>query len=153
MNKSQRGLYFQQIDVGMEIESPGRTVSESDIMLFAGLSGDHNVLHTDAEFAKATPYGERVAHGLLGLAIASGLATRTGFMEGTVLAFTGLSWKFKAPIKIGDTIHLLAQVIKTRSLPRMGGGMVVLDVKVINQRDEVVQAGEWMLLIKGQGAP
>ncbi|MBC7256160.1 MAG: MaoC family dehydratase N-terminal domain-containing protein [Chloroflexi bacterium] len=145
-----QGLFVEDLTPGLEIESPGRTVAESDIMLFAGLSGDYNVIHTDAEFAKGTPYGERIAHGLLGLAIASGLAARSGALEGTVLAFTGLEWKFKAPIKIGDTIRLRARVEKTRPLPSMGGGMVVLAVKVLNQRDEVVQSGTWSLLMKSR---
>jgi len=145
-----QGLFVEDLTPGLEIESPGRTIAESDILLFAGLSGDYNVIHTDAEFAKSTPYGERIAHGLLGLAIASGLAARSGALEGTVLAFTGLEWKFKAPIKIGDTIRLRARVEKTRLLPSMGGGMVVLAVEVLNQRDEVVQNGTWSLLMKSR---
>jgi len=145
-----QGLFVEDLTPGLEIESPGRTIAESDILLFAGLSGDYNVIHTDAEFAKSTPYGERIAHGLLGLAIASGLAARSGALEGTVLAFTGLEWKFKAPIKIGDTIRLRARVEKTRLLPSMGGGMVVLAVEVLNQRDEVVQSGTWSLLMKSR---
>lgn len=147
-----QGLYVEDLTAGLEIESPGRTVTESDITLFAGLSGDFNVIHTDAEFAKGTPYGERIAHGLLGLAIASGLAARSGALEGTVLAFTGLEWKFKAPIKIGDTLRLRARVEKARLLPSMGGGMVILAVEVLNQRDEVVQSGTWSLLMKSRSA-
>jgi acyl dehydratase len=151
MARPQRGYYFEELSAGLEIESPGRTVTETDVAMFAGLSGDYEALHTDAEYAKGTPYGERIAHGLLGLSIASGLAARTGALEGTVLAFTGLTYKFKAPIKIGDTIRMRAHVLKTRPLPRMGGGLVVLAVEVLNQRDEVVQTGEWTLLMKSQG--
>ena len=150
MTRMQRGYYFEEISVGLEIVSPGRTVTESDVVMFAGLSGDYEALHTDAEYAQSTPYGERIAHGLLGLSIASGLAARTGALEGTVLAFTGLSWKFKAPVKIGDTVRLRARVTKVRPLPRMGGGLVVLVVEVLNQRGEVVQSGEWTLLMKSQ---
>ncbi len=83
-----RGLYFEEFTLGQEIDSPARTVTEADVMLFAGLSGDYNPLHTDVEYARDTPYGERIAHGLLGLSIASGLAARAGFIEGTTLAFT-----------------------------------------------------------------
>ena len=86
--------YFEEIEVGEEFESPGRTVTETDIVLFAGLSGDYNVLHTDAEFMKKSIFGERIAHGLLGLAIQSGLFYRTGRVFAT-LAFVGLKWKFK----------------------------------------------------------
>ncbi|MBM3187968.1 MAG: dehydratase [Chloroflexi bacterium] len=147
-----RGLYFEEFAVDQELETPGRTVTEADVVSFAGLSGDFNPLHTDAEFAKGTPYGQRIAHGLLGLAIASGLADRAGFIEGTALAFVGLEWKFKASILIGDTIRLHTRVIKTRPMRSMGGGMVVFAVTVLNQRDERVQQGEWTMLIRGQDA-
>lgn len=145
-----RGLYFQEFTLGREMVSPGRTVTEADIVAFAGLSGDYNPLHTDAEFARTTAYQQRIAHGLLGLSIASGLADRVGFIDGTAMAFLGLSWKFKAPILIGDTVHLRAKVAKTRPVRSMGGGMVIFDVSVLNQREEVVQTGEWTLLVKAR---
>jgi len=145
-----RGLYFQEFEIGQEIESPARTVTEADIVQFAGLSGDYNALHTDAEFAKGTPYGQRIAHGLLGLSIASGLAARAGFIEGTAQAFIGLEWRFRAPILIGDTIRIRARVVKTRAMPSMGGGMVIFEVRVLNQHDKVVQRGEWTLLVRGK---
>lgn len=145
-----RGLYFEEFAIGQKMESPARTVTETDVVQFAGLSGDYNQLHTDAEFAKGTPYGQRIAHGLLGLSIASGLAARAGFIEGTAQAFLGLEWKFKGPIFIGDTIRLRAEVAKLRPMPSMGGGMVVFAVSVLNQREQVVQQGEWSLLVKGR---
>jgi len=145
-----RGLYFEEFAVGQKMESPARTVSEADIVLFAGLSGDYNPLHTDAEFAKGTPYGQRIAHGLLGLAIASGLAARAGFIEGTAQAFLGLEWKFKGPVLIGDTLRIRAEVTKLRAMPSMGGGVVVFAVNVLNQREQVVQQGEWSLLVKSR---
>ena len=90
-----RGMYFNDFEVGQRIISASRTVTESDITTFAGLSGDYNQIHTDAEFCKNTPFGQRVAHGILGIAIASGLAMRTGVLEGTVLAFREINeWKF-----------------------------------------------------------
>jgi 3-hydroxybutyryl-CoA dehydratase len=144
-----KGLYFEEFDVGMEAISPGRTVTESDIMLFAGLSGDYNPLHCDAEYAQGTVFGERIAHGLLGLSIASGLASRLGFMEGTVEAFLGLEWKFRAPIKIGDTIRVVAKVAQTRPMGAQGG-IVVFDVQLRNQRDEVAQRGQWTVLAKSK---
>lgn len=145
-----RGLYFEEYEVGQEIRTTARTITEADVVQFAGLSGDYNALHTDAEFAKHTIFGERIAHGLLGLSVASGLAAQAGFIEGTVQAFTGLDWKFKAAIRIGDTIHLVCRVNRLRALPSMGGGMVMLEIAVHNQRDEVVQQGTWSLLIKGR---
>ena len=104
----QRGLYFEEFNVGDTVTSAGRTITEADIVSFAALSGDWNAIHVDAEFARSQMFGERIAHGLLGLSIASGLAVRLGFIEDTVIAFMGLDWKFRAPIKIGDTIHMRA---------------------------------------------
>lgn len=145
-----RGMYFEEFVLGQEILSPARTVTETDVVQFAGLSGDYNVLHTDAEFAKSTPYGQRIAHGLLGLSLASGLAARAGFIEGTAQAFMGLNWKFKAPIFLGDTIRLLTKVSRLRPMPSMGGGLVVFELTVLNQRDETAQEGEWTLLVKSR---
>src|SRR5256885_16227193 len=105
--------YFDDIQVGEEYESPGRTVTETDIVLFAGLSGDYNVLHTDAEFMKQSIFGERIAHGLLGLSIQAGLSTRATQAYAT-LAFVGLGWKFKGPIRIGDPIPLPAKLTATQ---------------------------------------
>ncbi len=153
MESSQpRGLYFEEFAQGQVIISPGRTITEADVVAFAGLSGDYNQLHTDAEFARETPYGQRIAHGLLGLAVASGLAARAGFIEGTTQAFVGLTCKFKAPVLIGDTLHLRATVSKLRPMASMGGGMVVFAMEVLNQRGEVVQEGEWTLLMRGRPA-
>jgi 3-hydroxybutyryl-CoA dehydratase len=144
------GMYFEEFAVGTEIVSLGRTVTETDVVMFAALSGDYNQLHTDAEFAKGTAFGERIAHGMLGLSLAVGLAGRTGFIEGTAEAFTALEWKFRAPIRLGDTIHVEAKVARTKKMPQMGGGIVVFDVAVRNQRDETVQKGQWTLLVKGR---
>jgi len=143
-----RGMYFEEFEIGNKMVSPGRTVTETDLVQFCGLSGDFNELHTNTEYAQRTIFGQRVVHGLLGLAIASGLAGRLGFMEGTAQAFMGLDWKFKRPIFIGDTIFVRAIVKSKKEIRRLGGGVVVLDVAVLNQREETVQEGEWTVLIK-----
>jgi acyl dehydratase len=139
--------YFEDIQVGEEYESPGRTVTETDIVLFAGLSGDYNVLHTDAEFMKKSIFGERIAHGLLGLAIQAGLFTRATQAYAT-LAFMGLRWKFRGPIKIGDTIRLRATVTAKKETSKSDRGLVTLQRTVLNQRDEVVQEGETDLMVE-----
>src|ERR687891_2309651 len=126
--------WFEEIEVGEQYESPGRTVTEADIVIFAGLSGDYNVLHTDAEFMKQSIFGERIAHGLLGLAIQAGLFTRATQAYAT-LAFAGLRWKFKNPIKIGDTIRLQAKVIAKRETSKPDRGLITLERRVLNQRD------------------
>ena len=139
--------YFEDIQLGEECESPGRTVTETDIVIFAGLSGDYNVLHTDAEFMKRSVFGERIAHGLLGLAIQAGLFTRATQPYAT-LAFVGLRWKFKGPIKIGDTIRLRAKVVAKKETGKPDGGLITVQRTVLNQRDEVVQEGETDLMVE-----
>jgi acyl dehydratase len=143
--------WFEDIAVGEEYVSPGRTVTEADIVIFAGLSGDYNVLHTDAEFMKSSSFGERIAHGLLGLAIQSGLLTRAGIPYAT-LGFGALRWKFKGPIKIGDTIRVRATVIAKEDGPKPDRGTVTLERQVLNQRDEVVQEGETDLVVERRPA-
>jgi acyl dehydratase len=147
-----RGKYFEEMTAGDVTESPCRTITEGDIMFFADLSGDHNPVHTDAEFAKTTIYGEQVAHGLLGLSIASGLAWRTGLLEGTAEAITGMEWKFRKPISVGDTIRLRAEVRKKKKVLPLNGGFVTFSATLLNQRDETVQKGTWTLLIRSRRA-
>jgi 3-hydroxybutyryl-CoA dehydratase len=144
---ARQGLYFEEFAVGMQVETRGRTITETDIVNFAGVSGDFNPMHTNAVYAQKTQFGQRVAHGMLGLSIATGLAYQMRFLEGTVLAFTGIDWKFRAPMLIGDTVRVQAQVSKLREMKAAGGGFVTFDVKVVNQNDEVTQKGEWTLLI------
>ena len=138
--------HFDEIEVGEEYDSPGRTVTEADIVSFAGLSGDYNVLHTDAEFMKHSIFGERIAHGLLGLSIQSGLLTR-GMRPYATIAFLGLRWKFKGPIKIGDTIRVHARVIDKKETSKLDRGVITLARQVLNQRGEVVQEGETDLMV------
>ncbi len=147
-----RGRYFEEFQLGDTGVSGGRTITETDVVSFAALSGDWNQIHTDAEFAKGMPFGQRVAHGLLVLSIATGLFNQLGFIEGTILAFRDLTWKFSAPVFIGDTVHLVAEVTKLKALPRLGGGSVVLSAKVVNQRDEVVARGDWNALMVSKPA-
>lgn len=144
------GLFYEDYTVGDSITSQGRTVTEADIVNFAALSGDWNPLHTDAETARQTPYGERIAHGLLVLSMASGLAERLGFMNETVIGFMGLDWQFRAAVKIGDTIRVRATVSELKPMPRLGGGYVSLKVQVLNQDDKVVQRGTWTVLVKSR---
>ena len=142
------GLYFEEFSVGQKITSVGRTVTEGDIMSFAGLTGDYNQIHTDAAFAATTQFGQRIAHGLLGLSIGVGLLMRTGVLEGTVLAFREIvEWKFIKPVFIGDTIHAEMTVTETKSLPRLGGGSVTIVFDVKNQKDETVMKGTWVVLV------
>src|SRR6202795_2376028 len=135
------GVFFEDLKVGQEFTSPGRTVTEADIVIFAGLSGDYNVLHTDAEHMKAPIFGDRIAHGLLGLGIQQGLASR-GEPAAAHGLLSALKWKFKGPIKIGDTVHVRSRIAGKRDGPDAGRGLVTVERRLVNQRGEVVQEGE-----------
>jgi len=151
MDPEIRGLYFEEFEIGKKATSPGRTIAEADILAFAGVSGDFNSIHTDALYAANTPFGARVAHGLLIMAIVSGLAVRTGIMEGTVIAFREiLGWKFSQPVFIGDSIHVIMEVVEMKALPRLGGGSLTLAVDVRNQNDATVMRGKWLVLMQNK---
>jgi acyl dehydratase len=141
------GVYYEDLEIGLEVASPARTVTEADIVNFAGLSGDFNVIHTDAELTKKTAFGQRIAHGLLGLSIASGLAARNpGAEQHRLVAFLGMTWDFRGPVFIGDTIHVMQTVAAKRETSKPGLGVVTYDVKVINQRNEICQEGQWKVM-------
>jgi len=149
-NSRSRGLYLEEMTVGQEFTTVGRTITESDIVSFAGLSGDFSQNHVDREYASGSLFGQRVAHGLLVLSVASGLAVQTGFMEGTVMAFRSIEWTFSNPVFIGDTISVELRVASVKPLPRLGGGSVVLALKIHNQDNKVVQRGSWEVLLKSR---
>lgn len=139
-----QGLWFEEFEEGESLTTTGRTVSETDIINFAGISGDFNQVHTNAEYSKQTIFGQRVAHGLLVLSIATGLLVQTGLLHGTMGAFREISrWKFRLPVFIGDTIHVAMKILKTHPVPRMKGGMVVFGLDVVNQKEEIVMNGNW----------
>ena len=147
------GMYFEEFSVGQKISTVGRTVAESDIMTFAGLTGDYNQIHTDAHFAAGTQFGQRIAHGLLGMSISVGLLMRTGVLEGTVIAFREIhEWKFIKPVFIGDTLHAEMEVKEKKSMPRIGGGLASVEVAVSNQKYEVLMKGTLSLLIASKPA-
>ncbi|MCI5071874.1 MaoC family dehydratase N-terminal domain-containing protein [bacterium] len=137
--------YFEALELGYQWRSANRTVTETDIVNFAGLSGDFNRIHTDAEFAKATEFGQRIAHGLLGLSISSGLQTTEA--PWAIVAFANLEWKFSKPIFIGDTVHSESKIIKLKDLGRRGAGIVKIERKLVNQDGLVTQQGVWTLMV------
>lgn len=143
----QTGLYFEDYEVGTKLETRGRTITEADIVQFGSLTGDFNPMHFDAEYMKTHQMGQRIAHGMLSLSYAVGQAYQLGFMEKTVLAFRGLEMKFSLPVFIGDTTHVQLTVKETTAMPRLGGGTVVLEVKIVNQNGKTVQSGTWTVLI------
>lgn len=145
---AQRGLYFEEFEVGQKTSTVGRAVTETDVVSFAGLSGDFNQIHTDGAYSATTPFGQRIAHGLCTMSIVSGLITRTGVMEGTVLAFREiLEWKFSKPVFFGDTVHAEIEVLETKPFPRLNAGAVTIKIDAKNQKGEVVQTGKWSVLM------
>ena len=132
------GLYFEDFESAAEITTRGRTITEGDVMMFAGLTGDFVELHTNEEFAKRTPFGRRVAHGALVFSISIGLATRTNLLEDTLLAFAGVDkLRFVSPVFIGDTVHVTKRVSDRKPLGAEQG-TVAFETRVVNQRNELV---------------
>lgn len=142
-----RGLHFEDFEPGNEYFSASRTVTEADVVNFAGLSGDFNPLHTDQTFAEKTAAKERIAHGMLSMAVATGLANQMGIFEGTTLALIEQTIRYRGMVRFGDTLRLVMKVKERSEMRRTGGGTVVFDVPVLNQRGETVITSEWTLLI------
>jgi len=143
------GMYWEEWEVGAEFESSGRTVTETDIVTFAGLSGDYNSLHIDEEFCKKTQFGTRIAHGPLVYAIAAGLLFQLHLYDDTLIAFLGFdSLKFTNPVKAGDTIRARIKVLEKRETSKSDRGVMKRQLQVVNQRGEVVQEGVQAFLLK-----
>lgn len=143
-----RGLTFDEFEIGAIYKSAGRTVTESDVVAFAGLSGDFNPIHTDREFAKESGFGERIAHGMLVQSMATGMANWTGIFEGTTIALLEQVIRYKGVVLFGDTVHLQLEVLEKKASSKPDRGVVRFVANVLNQRDEVLQEGEWTLLMK-----
>ena len=144
------GYRYADLHVGMAFRSPGRTITEADLMGFAGLTGDFSELHTSEVYGKASQFGRRVAHGMLGLAYAHGLMwARTGELRETAIAFLGINeWKFLEPIFIGDTIfvnYVICELRESKSRPTQA--IATFDVSIVDQDDRVVQRGKKALLV------
>lgn len=147
------GMYWEEWQVGAVFESQGRTVTEADISLFAGLSGDYNPLHTNEEYCRQTQFGTRIAHGPLVYAIAAGLIFQLHLYDDTLIAFLGFdSLKFTKPVKAGDTIHARVKVLDKRETSNPGRGVMRRELQVLNQSGEVVQEGIQSFLLKRKPA-
>jgi acyl dehydratase len=143
------GLFWEEWNVGAEFRTSGRTVTEADLVIYSGLSGDYNPLHTDEEFCKATDFGTRVAHGPLVYAISAGLMFQLHLYDDTLIAFLGFeNLRFTKPVKPGDTIHAKIKVLEKRETSRLDRGVMKRELQVINQRGEVVQEGIQSFLLK-----
>ena len=148
-----RGMYWEEWEPGAEFVSPARTVTEADIVAFAGLSGDYNPLHINEEYCKTTMFGTRIAHGPLVYAIAAGLLFQLHLYDDTLIAFLGFEdLRFTKPVKAGDTIHARIKVLERRETSRADRGVLRRQLQVLNQRDELVQEGIQNFLIKRRPA-
>jgi acyl dehydratase len=137
-----RGKCIEEFEIGQVDESRARTITETDVVTFSWVSGDVNPMHTDAEHSAKSPIGQRIAHGALGLSIATGLSASLGYLEGTAIAALGVDeWKFLKPILFNDTIRLRATVVSARPTSKADRGVLVRRMDLLNQRDEVVQSG------------
>jgi acyl dehydratase len=151
MGEQKKGGYtYADLHVGMSFRSPGRTITDADLMSFSGLTGDYSELHTSDVYAKSSQFGRRVAHGMLGLAYAHGLMwARTGELRETAIAFLGINdWKFVGPIFVGDTMFVnyrIAELRDSKSKPTQA--IVIFDVEVVTHDDRVVQRGRKALLV------
>lgn len=140
--------YLEDLEAGQTFVSPGKTITETDVVMFAAITNDNNPVHTDVEFAASTRYGQRVVHGLLGTSLCLGLIARTGVFEGSAVALLGIDqWVFAAPVFIGDTLTCTVEILSTRLSSKGTTGVVERMVFLRNQRGEVVQQGRMDLLM------
>jgi 3-hydroxybutyryl-CoA dehydratase len=149
MSFTEHHLFFDDVTVGQEWKSLGRTVTQADIVNFAGISGDFNPIHVDHEFAKSTPFQQPIAHGLLIFSIASGLGLYNPAMR--TLAFMQIrDWTFRDPVRIGDTIHVRTKVLQIEPRTRGRRGVITWQKQIINQVDRIVQEGIVVTMVEGR---
>ncbi len=140
--------YFEDFAPGQQFESGGRTITEADLTFFSMLSGDWNPLHANAEFAKSTRYGQRVVHGVLGIAISTGMLHELGIFHDSVIAMLGFrNWNFLAPLLVNDTIYLRLTITALDPGKSGNSGKLGRRFELINQRGEVAQEGESDVLV------
>ena len=141
-------LYLSEFHVGNKFTTLSRTVTETDVVLFAGITGDNNPIHTDQTYAEKLPFKSRIAHGLLGAGIATGLWGRMGLVDGSAIAALSTEWKFVGAIKIGDTIHCEIEVLEVkRSKSKPDRGVLNIQYSIINQEGTVCQIGSMATML------
>jgi acyl dehydratase len=140
--------YYEDFQPGDSFQTAARTITESDIAMFAGLTGDYHPNHTDEETARQSPFGGRVAHGLLVLGVANGLLYRAGLLDPSSIALLNVTWRFKAPVKIGDTVRAVMRIADMRVTSKTDRGVVTRAVEVVNQHGVVVSEGEFVSMIR-----
>ena len=139
---------MKSLVVGESVESAGRTIGESDINLFAGLSGDFTPVHIDESFARTTPHGTHIAHGPHAMATAIGMATHTGLFGERVIGLVNINWDFSGAVRIGDTIRSKVTVEDVRPTSKPGRGLATYRFEVLNQRNEQIQRGRMKVVVR-----
>ena len=135
-----RGMYFDDFEIGQELRTPARTVTSSDIVNFACLTGDFNEVHTNHEYCKNTPFGEPIAHGPLVYSIMGGLQYASGVNDGTLLALLQIDeWRMVSPVKHGDTLHMVSTVVDKKPTSKPDRGIVTFERRCIKQDGSVAQ--------------
>ncbi|MCP1335445.1 MaoC/PaaZ C-terminal domain-containing protein [Futiania mangrovi] len=140
--------YIEDFKVGEKAQSPGRTITETDVVLFSGLSGDTNPAHTDAVHSAKSPFGQRIAHGALCLSVCTGLSARIGDLDGTAIAFLGIDeWRFHAPVFFGDTVTLHTTVLEARVTSKGDRGVLKRKMELVKQDGTLVQSGLFTTMV------
>jgi acyl dehydratase len=146
-------VFYEDFEVGQVFTTQARTITETDVVLFAGWSWDTNPPHTDAESMRESRFGERIAHGMLGVSVAMGLASRLGIFEDSSIALLGIDdWRFSKPILIGDTVRCRVEITGARLTSRGDAGILDRRFELVNQRGEVVQHGRIGLMVSRRPA-
>ena len=146
-----RGKTFDELNIGDEVITSGRTITETDVVNFAGISGDFHPEHINEEYATKSPLGGRIAHGLLTTAVATGMVNQTGITEGTTIAVLEMKQRFIKAVKFGDTIRSVFKIINKKETKKPDRGIVTAALTVLNQRDEVVLEAEVVMMLYRKG--
>jgi acyl dehydratase len=142
-------LFYEDFEVGQVFDSPGRTVTDTDLSMFCMLSGDWHPLHSDEEYAKTTQFGRRVVGGVFGVALVTGAMSRWGIFEKSVIAMLSIDgWRFAGPIYVGDTLTVRMTITGKRLTKSGSTGIIDREFEIRNQRNELVQSGRSDALIK-----
>jgi acyl dehydratase len=148
LDDSPRGRYFEDFAVGETLVTNRRTITEADIVNFAGLSGDFNPLHTDEVYGQSTPFGGRIAHGMLVVSVGTGLVNQTGWFAGTTLALLEITRKFTGAVKPGDTVRVAMDVATAKESSKGQRGVITFNTRIVNQRDETVIEGQEVVMLR-----
>lgn len=146
--RTRQGMFFEEFAVGQVFETGGRTVTDADVVLFAGISGDFTRLHLDEEYAKASMFKGRVAQGMLAVSIATGLLVQLGTLEGTAMGLLEFTCRFVAPVRLNDTVRVRQTVTEVRQTSKPDRGIVTFSLELLNQRGENAFTGSEKIMVR-----